>query len=72
MVSVRGALRPARDVGNEIDGITERDHAYVTDGRLPERFEDVDYRVPLRFHAMLRGNAVVDADHPLHSLNRDE
>jgi hypothetical protein len=37
-----------RDVGNEIDGLTDRQWAYIEDGQLPEKF-DGGARVPKRF-----------------------
>ncbi len=43
-----------RSVGNEIDGLIEREWAYVKDGKLPEYFQDANERegakVPVRFH----------------------
>lgn len=44
-----------RDVGNNIEGLTDRAWAYVVDGKLPEYFEysageKSDIKVPKRFH----------------------
>lgn len=48
-----------RDVGNDLEGITDRSHAYVKDGILDERFEynhgaQDGPLVPKRFHQELR------------------
>jgi hypothetical protein len=47
-----------RDVGNDLDGLTDRAWAYMKDGKLPETFsyagasnyEDSGIAVPKRFH----------------------
>jgi hypothetical protein len=47
-----------RNVGNEDDGLVDRQWAYVEDGKLPEFFEDAYQkplcRVPQKFHVELR------------------
>jgi hypothetical protein len=47
-----------RNTGNEIDGLQDRQWAYVKDGKLPVFFEDsagneTAIKVPARFHAEL-------------------
>lgn len=46
-----------RDAGNDDDGITDRQWAYVVDGKLPAKFSDaLDVErasVPARFHREL-------------------
>lgn len=44
-----------RDVGNDIEGLTDRAWAYLENGKLPETFtygadEDSGIHVPKRFH----------------------
>ena len=47
-----------RDVGNDLEGITDRQWAYIEDGKLPERMdwgggETGGAKVPQRFHKEL-------------------
>lgn len=49
------AIVLVRNVGNDLEGLTDRAWAYVKDGKLPETFtygagEDSDIKVPKRFH----------------------
>ena len=44
-----GRIELVRDVGSEAQGITDRQWAWVRDGRLPVTF-DGGARVPQRFH----------------------
>lgn len=49
-----------RDRGNDIDGLIDRQWAYVAAGALPERFdwggdEEGGAAVPARFHRELKG-----------------
>jgi hypothetical protein len=46
---VKHDLELWRNVGNDIDGITDREYALVVDGRLPDEM-DGGSRVPVRFH----------------------
>ena len=39
-----------RNVGNEDDGLQERQYAYLTDGTLPDEF-DGGAKIPKRFHS---------------------
>jgi hypothetical protein len=53
-----GRLCLVRNTGNEIDGLQDRQWAYVKDGKLPVFFEDsagneTAIKVPARFHAEL-------------------
>ena len=41
-----------RDVGDDLDGITDRQHAYLKDGTLPNVFE-YGTKVPARFHRIV-------------------
>ena len=47
-----------RDVGNDIEGITDRTWAYVEGGKLPDHFDygggEIGPKVPKRFHDELR------------------
>lgn len=50
-----GRIVLVRDVGNDVEGLTDRAWAYLKDGQLPETFtygadEDSGIRVPQRFH----------------------
>ena len=42
-----------RNTGNDEDGLTDRQYAYVNDDELPEEF-DLGNRVPARFHSEVR------------------
>lgn len=56
----RIALR--RDVGNDIEGLTDRLYAYPhADGKLPEYFDDTNVKVPERY----RSPNVHYGDHPV-------
>jgi hypothetical protein len=48
------AIGLVRDRGNELDGLLDRQWAYIEDGKLPERFSDSGGSegplVPARFH----------------------
>lgn len=38
-------------IGNESEGLQDRDWAYVVDGKLPGEFPAMGRKVPKRFHA---------------------
>lgn len=42
-----------REVGNDEDGLTDRQHAYVEDGKLPDCFE-YGAKIPARFYEMVK------------------
>lgn len=51
-----GRIVLVRNVGNDVEGLTDRAWAYVVDGKLPDEFtygadEYSGIRVPKRFHA---------------------
>jgi len=51
-----------RDRGDDLEGIVDRQWAYVEDGKLPERFdwgggEDGGAKVPARYHNELKRGA---------------
>ena len=43
-----------RDLGDDLEGIVDRQWVYIEDGKLPERFEG-GAKVPARFHKQLKG-----------------
>lgn len=50
-----------RNVGNDVEGLTDRAWAYVVNGKMNEFFElgggeESNIRVPLRFHRELKRN----------------
>lgn len=55
----RASVGLVRDVGNDVEGLTDRLWAYVVDGKLPEVFEQghdmpTEVRVPKRFAQEVR------------------
>ncbi len=54
-----GRIVLVRDVGNNLEGLTDRAWAYLVDGKLPDTFtygadEDSGIRVPKRFHQEIK------------------
>lgn len=47
--SITNTLCLVINIGNELDGVVERDHAYVENGNLPECFPNLGIAVPKRF-----------------------
>lgn len=37
-------------IGNDANGETAREYAYIVDGKLPEEFDDLCIKIPKRFH----------------------
>ena len=46
------AIALVRDTGNDVDGITDRQHAYLMDGTLPEAFE-YGAKIPARIRGIV-------------------
>jgi len=42
-----------RNVGNDIEGLKDRVYAYVKDNKLPEYFEESEFKVPAKFQKEL-------------------
>jgi len=49
---VRAELALTRNVGNDLDGLLEKDYAYVKNNELPEFVGD--FKVPQKFHNELK------------------
>ena len=57
-----------RYLGNDDDGVVDRDYAYVDNDKLPIKFKNQDFGVPQRFHkelAQLRNPYYVGSKHDL-------
>lgn len=51
--SIREEIALVQYKGNEFDGITRRDYAYIENGKLPKSFPEYSNKVPERFHKEL-------------------
>lgn len=49
---VHAELALIRFVGNDVDGLIEKDYAYVEKNKLPEFIDD--YKIPQKFHKELK------------------
>ena len=43
-----------KSIGNDSDGLKERDYAYIKEGKLPTMFPNENWKVPQRFHDELK------------------